>query len=251
MRRTNESRSLKMADEPVKNEPIKDNEFTHRLFTEEVKYNKHRLFVGEFASLDHELDEIIHKLSESQPNDTLEITISSPGGFTYDLMKIENVCREYFYNRVTTKLNSYGFSCGAFLFLIGDERIIFENSELMFHNVSMGMGGKFNEIEDQFIFNKKYWENYITQSCAPYFTKTELTNLIKGKDFWLDALEMCKRKIATQVCVFGQYMDADLYVKYRTNPKEQRDLVKELSKLEDGLSLKDQDFLRYKSQELE
>lgn len=239
-----------MAEETKTENVIKDNEFTHRLFTKEKQLKHFQLFVSEFASLDHELDEIVNKLSDANEDDTIEILISSIGGYTYDLMKIENICREYFYNRTTTKLCSHGLSCGAFLFLIGDERIVFENSELMFHNVSMGIGGKFNEIEDQYVYNKKYWENYITRILCPYFTKTEISQLIKGKDFWLDALEMCKRGIATKICVFGQFMDADLYVKYRENPKDRADLIKGLYNARDGLSLRDAEYIEYEYKNL-
>lgn len=217
-------------------------DLNHKLFTEKMSATKYRLFISEFNSLDHELDEIIHKLWQAQPHDELEINIASPGGYTHDLMKMENIFKTKFYGRVTTILNPYGYSCGALVFLAGDERIIYENSELMFHNVALGSYGKLSDVETELKHNKKYFENYIKNAIKPYFTKDELSELLRGKEFWMDALEICERRIATKVHIFGSYMDAETYVKYRTDKKFKKELFDELGKIE-GLAKKDKDFI--------
>lgn len=219
-----------------------DNEITHRLFQESMRATKYRLFIGEFASLDHELDEIINKLSNATESDILEVNISSPGGYTDDLMKIENVIRENFYGRTKTILNAYGYSCGAMIFLCGDERIIYENSQLMFHNITTGAYGKLSDLVDQVHHNKKFFENYMRYSLKPYFTKKEIDDLMMGKEFWLDALEICERKICTGISVFGATMAPELYIKYRKDKKTRCELLRELEKT-NALSKKDADFI--------
>ena len=221
---------------------IKD-ELNHGLFKEELKCTKYRLFIGGFNSIDHELDEIINELSKATPQDELEIIISSPGGFTTDLMKMENTIRTYFYGRSKTILNSYGYSCGAMLFLCGDERIIYENSELMFHNISTGTFGKLSDVKTEIKHNEKYFERYMKYSLKPYFSNSEMNDLLNGQEFWLDALEICERGIATGINVFGAIMDPKLYVEYRKNKKTKAELVKALKKNPNVLSLRDRDFL--------
>lgn len=226
-----------------KEQTIDASDINHKLFQESIKATKYRLFIGEFASLDHELDEIVNKLLNATESDILEVNISSPGGYTDDLMKIENVIRQNFYGRTKTILNAYGYSCGAMLFLCGDERIIFENSQLMFHNISTGAYGKLSDLIDQVHHNKKFFENYMRYSLRPYFTKQEIEDLMAGKEFWLDALEICERKICTGISVFGAIMEPELYVEYRKNKKVRNDLIKQL-KGTNALSKRDSDYIK-------
>lgn len=130
------------------------------------------------------------------------------------------------------------------LFLCGDERIIYENSDIMFHNISTGTMGKLNDIELEITHNKKFFENYMTRSLKPFFSKDEISALMGGKDFWMDDLEMCERGIATSICVFGAYMEPDLYVKYRKDKKIRKDLISKLKESKDHLCLRDFEYLR-------
>lgn len=233
--------SVRNDEEPKKAEALTSTD-NHNLFKSEVKSTKYRLFISEFNSVQHELDNIYNDLLDADDGDTLEIYISSPGGYTWDLMKVENIIREKFYGRAKTILNSYGYSCGALLFLCGDERVIYENSELMFHNISTFMGGKLSDIETEFKHTRKHYEAYQKRALSPYFTKTEISDLLEGKEFWLDALEICERKICTSISVFGAQMSPDLYVEYRKSKGTRKDLIKELKNLK--LSKKDFDFLQ-------
>ena len=226
-------------------EDLKQDKFNHRLFSESVKATKYRLFIGGFNSIDHELDEIVNKLSKATPEDIIEVQIASPGGYTMDLMKIENVLRTYFYGRVKTILNPCGYSCGAMLFLCGDERIIYENSDIMFHNISTGTMGKLNDIELEITHNKKFFENYMSRSLSPFFSREEIRGLMEGKDFWMDALEMCERGICTGISVFGQIMEPGLYVKYRKDKKIRKELISKLKDAKDYLCLRDFEYLKY------
>ena len=61
----------------------------------------------------------------------------------------------------------------------------------------------------------------------------------------MDALEICERRIATKVFTFGSYMDAETYVRYRTDKKFKKELFEELNKVE-GLAKKDKDLIKAK-----
>ncbi len=223
-------------------ETLEDKE-THTLFQNKKEITDYRLFINEFSVLAHEFDKNLNVLMQASPDDELEVVISSPGGYTHDLMRLENIFKEYFYNRVTTKLNPYGHSCGAFIFLMGDERIIYENSEIMFHNVLMWSGGKRSDLEEYVTHSKNYWDNYFTKMLLPYFKKTEIKALLKGKEIWLNAYEMCKRGIATKIFIFGNYMDSKDYVKYIENKEFKDELHTGLKKNIDFLNGPDADYI--------
>lgn len=230
----------KCDDEPKKPEALTSTD-NHNLFKSDVKYTKYRLFISEFNSVQHELDSIYNDLLDASEDDTLEIYISSPGGYTWDLMKVENLIRTKFYGRCSTILNSYGYSCGALMFLCGDRRLIYENSELMFHNISTFIGGKLSDMETEFRHTRKHYEAYQKRALSPYFTNQEIKDLLAGKEFWLDALEICERKLCTGISVFGAVMEPELYVDFRKSKGTRKDLLKELKGLK--LSKKDSDYL--------
>ena len=222
-----------------------ENEHVHRLFVKEKPNKQYHLFISDFDACEHEIDELVNKMSQATENDELIIDISSPGGYTVDLMRIENVCREYFYGRVTTKMNPYGYSCGALVFLFGDNRIVFENSEAMFHDISAAIGGKRSDMITEMEHSKKYWDHYIRRTLAPFFSKKEIDSLFQGKEIWLDALEMCERGIATDVCIYGNVVPRDWYIKYCKDPKHRKEMIQALYESRQNLSLKDEDFLVY------
>lgn len=224
-------------------EEITINENIHTLFKNERVISNYRLFVNDFAITAHEFDNNLNMLMQATPEDTLEVVISSWGGYTNDLKRLENIFKEYFYGRVTTKLNSFGYSCGGFIFLMGDERIIYENSEIMFHNVVQFFDGKRSDIEENLKYSTKYWNSYISRLLLPYFKQTEIKSLFKGKEIWLDAYEMCKRGIATKILIFGELMNSKDYIKYVEDKEFKDSFNKELIQNLDYLSTQDADYL--------
>ena len=232
--------------EETKEPEIKvENEHVHRLFVKDQPKKTFHMFISDFDACEHEIDELINQMSQATPNDELIIDISSPGGYTVDLMRVENTIREYFYGRTTTKMNPHGYSCGALIFLFGDERIVFENSEAMFHDISAVVGGKRSDMLTEMEHSKKYWDHYIRRTLAPFFSKKEIDSLFQGKEIWVDALEMCKRGIATAVCIFGNTVPADWYIKYCEDTKHRKEMIETLYESRQNLSKKDEDFLVY------
>ena len=226
-----------------------ENPYVHRLYDNKKEVYDYRLFINDFNSIGHEIDEIYNKLQSSTKDDLLELQISSFGGYFNDYMRLCNLCKEHFYNRVTSKTH-YGFSCGAFAALLGDERIIYQNSQLMFHNVTSGLVGKMSDIEQQFHFDKKYYDKFLKSVLSPYFTTTEIESIWNGKDMWLDALEMCKRKIATQIFMYGDYWDADFYVDFMTNRAEHKKLIDTMYENLEQFNKADADNIKYEYNKL-
>lgn len=191
----------------------------HSLTTRNLETRIYQLNIGSFDHDEGELNAIINRLEASNENDSIIISISSSGGYVHELNLLENIINTRFYGRITTILNSFGYSCGALMFLIGDERIIYENSSLMFHDASMGIFGKHSDIKSQINFNGEYFDYYLKTKLRPFLNTEEIDRLFRGEEFWLNALEMCKKNIATHVNFFGADFPAETYIKYRTDKK--------------------------------
>ena len=193
-------------------EPV---QVSHSLFKSENEKSSQsfRLFIGDFQHEPEELDEIFFNLEQANLSDTLEIDIHSNGGYIYELQRFENLIKNIFPKRTVTYLNPYGYSAGALLFLLGDERVCFENSQIMLHNATSGYGGKFSDIKRYADFEMSLIENYIIKILSKFMSKTEIKDLLDGKEFWFDTLEMCKRGMCTQVVINSEYIDPKEYIK--------------------------------------
>lgn len=189
----------------------------HSLYKKSFNYTNYTLNINSFDHEEGELENIFADLNGANEGDSIQIFIASMGGFVDELNRFTNIIRTKFYGNVTTVLNPFGYSCGAMLFLIGNSRVIYENSSIMFHSVSFGVSGKHSDVKTQFDFSNKYWNEYMKSLLNPYLTKKEIELLIDGVEFWFDAYEMCKRGIATHINVFGLSMKADAYCEYIDN----------------------------------
>lgn len=189
----------------------------HSLYKKSFNYTNYTLNINSFDHEEGELENIFADLNDANEGDSIQIFIASVGGFADELNRFTNIIRTKFYGNVTTVLNPFGYSCGAMLFLIGNSRVIYENSSIMFHSVSFGVSGKHSDVKTQFDFSNKYWNEYMKSLLNPYLTKKEIELLIDGVEFWFDAYEMCKRGIATHINVFGLSMKADAYCEYIDN----------------------------------
>lgn len=193
------------------------NDTRHSLYKKSFNYTNYTLNINSFDHEEGELENIFADLNDANEGDSIQIFIASVGGFADELNRFTNIIRTKFYGNVTTVLNPFGYSCGAMLFLIGNSRVIYENSSIMFHSVSFGVSGKHSDVKTQFDFSNKYWNEYMKSLLNPYLTKKEIELLIDGVEFWFDAYEMCKRGIATHINVFGLSMKADAYCEYIDN----------------------------------
>ena len=172
---------------------------------------KYKLFIGNFESTPRENFRIFNKLQEAEPNSLLEIFISSDGGNFYEILDFYNVIKPKFF--VTTFL-SRGYSAGSLMFLIGDDRIIYEHSDFMVHSYTSVTSGKRQDLLDRTYHQDKIITRFFNKVYKPYFTKKELKKIDKGQDFWMDSEEMLKRNIATGIILDdGNYLTRDEYLK--------------------------------------
>jgi ATP-dependent protease ClpP protease subunit len=187
----------------------------------EVETKPHKAFTLYTSAYMHDTNDLVgimHALRAStDPADTLDIFIDSPGGMVKELIKIFTLTRGLFADKTTTILDPEGSSCGALLFCVGDTRIIPEFGHLMFHNYSTGAGGKGQEVMADVNFSDPHIKSIFRNLMVKpgYFNEEEFIDLTKGVDFYFDAYEACVRGCATHVMVGEYLVEAEDFVGMR------------------------------------
>ena len=191
----------------------------HRLktFRDECP-NIFTLYINDFEDGPNN-DDIIDTLTKRAPDDYLKICINSHGGLITELQRFHNTISTFFKDRFETEINSIAYSAGAYLFCIAPVRVCYEYSHAMFHNAAGGFFGKFSDIKEQHNFDMEFYQKYLKSIVSKFFTEKELEQLLEGKEFWFDTLEMCKRGICTNVWYDGDVITAKEYIKLKTPAK--------------------------------
>lgn len=241
-----ENKIKKIKNEEEKKEKSSNSFGQHKIVENSEISKRFTLHIGDFSNDDIEIASLCEELSQATQNDTLEIKIASCGGSVFELNKIVNTAKSFFYKRIVTFIDSHAYSAGALIFLVGDTRIVYENSCSMFHDVALFVYGKHSDVKNETIFNQRYFDNLIKKELKDFFSNEEIEEMLNGKEFWLDAYEMCKRGIATHIFVFGELMEAAKYIEYMNDKSKKLKFLKEVE--EDKFNLSSQDQARLKKE---
>ena len=179
-------------------------------------YVEYHLNLGSFDEGNRGLHELFHELRQSTTFDDLIIRIHSHGGHVDEGKQLYNIINEYFFKRTTTILDTVGNSMGALAFCMGNERIIYENSTLMFHDYSGGFGGKGGEVESSILHHSQSVRNFFYGVVVPngFLSEDEFESMLIGKDYWMDSIELCERGIATHIMIANVKVQAQHYLMY-------------------------------------
>lgn len=157
-----------------------------------VEVHQHSVYLSEAIQSPAEYIELIHALRSAGPNDEFLIYLNTEGGRVDAGLQIINAMNES-EAHVITVLDPLAYSMGALMFLAGDEFIVPDNAQLMFHNYSSGLLGKGNEQLAEVKFASRTFEKLFKTVCMPFLSGEEITNIMNGQDLWLDAEEIRKR----------------------------------------------------------
>lgn len=185
------------------------------------KHKKYTLFIESFAHRKANLHKVLFELRKATEHDILEIRISSNGGYVSEGLTLFNTMREIFNGRTVTYLDSRGYSMGAMLFSLGDERVAYEDSSLMYHNFSSGAFGKGEELQSYIEYEVKHFDRFFKGKIVNYgfLTEDEYKRMRDGKDYWFDAYDLAKRGISTHVIVSGFKLDNEAFIEYYEQEK--------------------------------
>ena len=81
----------------------------------------------------------------------------------------------------------------ALIFLCGDELIVHDNCQLMFHIYSGIFSGKGNEQQAEVMAVGKWFEKVMSRLCTPFLSEAEIASILKGADLWMDSDDIRRR----------------------------------------------------------
>lgn len=136
--------------------------------------------------------ELFYTLRSASETDLVYLHLNSSGGdFNTGLQLINNILASN--ARVVTILEARAYSMAAMIFLCGDELIVHDNCQLMFHIYSGIFAGKGNEQQAEIMAVGNWFEKIMTRLTSPFLTEVEIQNILKGVDVWMDSDEIRRR----------------------------------------------------------
>ncbi len=181
----------------------------------EPKYRIFTVYVEKLSEFKRGLHGVLNELRGASKDDKLELRINSDGGLVNEGKQFYNLLQEKFHNRCIAYLDNRGYSMAALIFCMAKRRVIYPYSDIMFHNYSSGYRGKGGEIVSRVEHTDKDLIRFFKYLVVEkgFLTPQEFENMLIGQDYWMDAKEMCKRKIATHVIYKGKQIKAKKYLK--------------------------------------
>lgn len=146
---------------------------------------------GEIAEPQH-YTELFHTLRTASTTDLIYLHLNSPGGDLDTGLQIMNNMRAS-QARIVTVLEARAYSMAALIFLCGDDLLVHDNCQLMFHTYSGNFAGKGNEQQAEVDAVSHWFEKIMTRICTPFLTTTEVEKILKGADVWMDSDEIRRR----------------------------------------------------------
>lgn len=136
--------------------------------------------------------ELFFTLRTASETDLIYLHLNSSGGdFNTGLQIINNVLASN--ARVITILEARAYSMAALIFLSGDELIVHDNCQLMFHTYSGFFSGKGNEQQAEAVAVGSWFEKVTRRLCQPFLSETEIAGILKGSDLWMDSDDIRRR----------------------------------------------------------
>lgn len=140
----------------------------------------------------HFYTELYYTLRTAAETDLIYIHLNSSGGdFNTGLQIINNMLASN--ARVVTILEARAYSMAALIFLCGDELIVHDNCQLMFHIYSGIFAGKGNEQQAEVAAIGSWFEKVMSRLCSPFLSDGEIAGILKGADLWMDSDEIRRR----------------------------------------------------------
>jgi ATP-dependent Clp protease, protease subunit len=140
----------------------------------------------------HYYTDLFYTLRTAVETDLIYLHLNTSGGdFDTGLQIINNMQASS--ANVITVLEARAYSMGAFIFLAGDEFVVHDNCQLLFHIYSGSFAGRGNEQQAEVLAVSNWFEKFMTRTCQPFLTTGEIKDVLKGSDVWMDSDEIRRR----------------------------------------------------------
>lgn len=142
-------------------------------------------------------NELFYTLRTAAETDLVYLHLNTSGGdFDTGLQIINNMRASAAH--VVTVLEARAYSMGAFIFLAGDELLVHDNCQLLFHSYSGFFTGKGSEQQAQAMAVASWFGKFMERSCQPFLSLREIKGILKGTDLWMDSDEIRRRLLRMQ-----------------------------------------------------
>ncbi|HYR25301.1 MAG TPA: Clp protease ClpP [Aquabacterium sp.] len=136
--------------------------------------------------------ELLYTLRTASDTDLIYLHLNSQGGdFNTGLQIINNIAASA--ARVVTVLEARAYSMAALIFLSGDEYLVHDNCQLMFHTYSGVFAGRGNESQAEITAVGAWFDKVMRRICTPFLSSAEVDQIMKGADVWMDSDEIRQR----------------------------------------------------------
>ncbi len=136
--------------------------------------------------------EVFDQIRNARPDDEIRIHINSYGGDLYSAIQFMRVFNET-QATVVASIEGACFSAATLLFLSAHVFEISPHSSFMIHTYSGGTYGKGSDMHAQLIYEKKWADKLFRSVYEHFLTEKEITEVLDGKDFWVDVDDVVKR----------------------------------------------------------
>lgn len=136
--------------------------------------------------------EAMMAFSSAGENDTVIVNLSTGGGCvdaTDTFIDGMKDCR----GNVIVKASGGVHSAGTLILLNAPAFSLSAGFNSLFHNGSVGAGGKFSDWRRSTAFTSSFMERLFAETYVGFLTADELERMLRGEDFWMDAEEFLRR----------------------------------------------------------
>jgi len=137
-------------------------------------------------------DELCTMLSSCMPGDTVEMHLTTPGGWLDTANRIISHLLDT-EAETTAVICGEAASAGTMITLACDNAIISNHSTFMIHFYSGGVGGKGHEIKASANHYNDVYPKWYKECYRGFLTPKEINKVIKGKDYYFDAEQFLDR----------------------------------------------------------
>jgi ATP-dependent protease ClpP protease subunit len=162
-----------------------------RVFTNAISHMHEFYITGEIEDPEYYID-WFHTIRHANPNDIVVLYINSPGGDGSTAIQFKAVIEDC-PALVMASIEGDCMSAATMIALTCDQMIIADHSRFMIHNYSAMSMGKGNEMFDHITAERLWSENLMRDIYSGFLTDAEISQVLEGKDIWLNKEEVTKR----------------------------------------------------------
>jgi ATP-dependent protease ClpP protease subunit len=147
--------------------------------------NNYEVYLNQSICMSDDVYRLLDLFRSASKGDTIKLYLNSPGGRLDVTLSILNAMSDCVAKIITIADGRVASAC-TFLFLAGDEKVIYDFSFFMFHQYSGGASGKGGEVRDKVDFTHSHYEKFFRHYYGNLFTDEEIQYMLYGKDKWID-----------------------------------------------------------------